>query len=115
METCIDKGLITDGSIAQDQTQMKEMWKFRESIPESCSKQGAVYKYDISLPISNLYDIVPIMRERLKGRNVQVIGYGHVGDGNLHLNISAESYNHQLESMIEPFIYEFVRMISSKM
>lgn len=52
---------------------------------------GAVYKYDVSLPVTSMYGLVEDMRERLKGwsPDVKVVGYGHVGDGNLHLNVSA--------------------------
>ncbi|KAF7132360.1 hypothetical protein RHSIM_Rhsim09G0214700 [Rhododendron simsii] len=48
---------------------------------------GAVYKYDLSLPIEKIYDLVEEMRMRL-GPAAKVVGYGHLGDGNLHLNIS---------------------------
>lgn len=36
-----------------------------------------------------------------------VIGYGHIGDGNLHLNISAKQYDPNLTDAIEPFVYEY--------
>jgi D-2-hydroxyglutarate dehydrogenase len=53
---------------------------------------GAVYKYDVSLPVTGMYQLVEEMRVRLArwdSEGVRVVGYGHVGDGNLHLNISA--------------------------
>lgn len=46
------------------------------------------------------------MQERLKDK-AKVVGYGHVGDGNLHLNISAKSYSKDLYDLIEPFVYEY--------
>ena len=49
---------------------------------------GAVYKYDLSLPVAHMYDLVEVMRNRLEGQPVTVLGYGHLGDGNLHLNVS---------------------------
>ena len=38
-----------------------------------------------------------------------VLGYGHVGDGNLHLNVSAKSYDPELIAAIEPYVYEWAR------
>ena len=57
---------------------------------------GAVYKYDLSLPVERMYGLVEEVRERLaRGlpgqRDVLAVGYGHVGDGNLHLNVSVPS------------------------
>jgi len=78
----------------------------RESIAEALQKAGAVYKYDISLPLSHFYSVVEIMRQRLQGK-ARVMGYGHVGDGNLHLNISAPTYAQDIYDLIEPFVYEY--------
>lgn len=50
---------------------------------------GAVYKYDLSLPPNDMYKLVEEMRARMKHLPVTVVGYGHMGDSNLHLNISA--------------------------
>jgi FAD/FMN-containing dehydrogenase len=61
----------------------------RESIPEACSKAGAVYKYDVSMPVPKLYDLVNDMRRRIDALGLlgdpvrDVIGYGHMGDGKL--------------------------------
>ena len=50
---------------------------------------GAVYKYDLSLPPDDMYKLVEETRARMKHLPVTVVGYGHMGDSNLHLNISA--------------------------
>lgn len=84
---------------------------------------GAVYKYDISLPAERMYDIVEEMRDRIaswmsssanlsfdekqRRASVRVVGYGHLGDGNLHLNISAAEYSEELKQQIEPWVYEW--------
>lgn len=48
-----------------------------------------MYKYDLSLPPNDMYKLVQEMRARMKHLPVTVVGYGHMGDSNLHLNISA--------------------------
>ena len=38
---------------------------------------------------------------------VDVVGYGHMGDSNLHLNIAIRSYDKRVEKVLEPFVYEW--------
>lgn len=52
----------------------------RERITEALTHDGYTYKYDISLPVEQLYQLVTDMRERLQGRAKSVVGYGHVGE-----------------------------------
>ena len=69
---------------------------------------GPVYKYDLSLPLSEIYRIVEETRERLSShREATVVAYGHLGDGNLHLNVSVPEYNKEILGCIEPFVYEY--------
>lgn len=102
----IESGLLTDGALAQDINQASSFWRIREGIPEALMKAGAVYKYDLSIPVDKMYDLVETMRGRL-GTTANVVAYGHLGDGNLHLNISAEQYEDSILSKIEPFVYEW--------
>lgn len=69
---------------------------------------GPVYKYDLSLPTGKLYEMVEVMRQRLSHHaHAEVVGYGHLGDSNLHLNISTPQWQAELERDIEPFVYEW--------
>ncbi|CAL5188101.1 unnamed protein product [Lathyrus oleraceus] len=102
----MENELIADGVLAQDINQASTFWNIREGIPEALMKAGAVYKYDLSIPLENLYTIVEEMRSRL-GDAANVIGYGHLGDGNLHLNVSVPQYDDKILSQIEPFVYEW--------
>lgn len=106
LESCLENSLIVDGSVAQDYNQIAAFWRIREGIAEALGRAGAVYKYDLSLPIQHLYELVDEMRTRL-GEPVKVLGYGHLGDGNLHLNISAPKYDDKILEQIEPFVYEW--------
>lgn len=102
----MEDGLISDGVLAQDMNQASSFWRIREGISEASMKMGAVYKYDLSLPVEKIYDIVQEMRTRI-GHTAKVVGYGHLGDGNLHLNISATEYDDDVLAQIEPFVYEW--------
>ncbi|XP_030351982.1 D-2-hydroxyglutarate dehydrogenase, mitochondrial isoform X1 [Strigops habroptila] len=107
LEQAMASGLVTDGTVATDEKKIKTLWSLRERITEALTHDGYVYKYDISLPVGKLYDLVTDTRARLGPSAKNVMGYGHLGDGNLHLNITAESYSHSLLDAIEPFVYEW--------
>lgn len=69
---------------------------------------GPVYKYDLSLPLPAMYQLVREVRRKLKDlQDIEVVSYGHLGDGNLHLNISLPNYSQEVLKIIEPFIFEF--------
>eukprot|EP00198_Chlamydomonas_reinhardtii_P011974 XP_001701311.1 predicted protein [Chlamydomonas reinhardtii] len=115
LEHVMAEGCVTDGTLAASEAQAKTIWRLREGIAEALARRGAVYKYDVSLPTAVMYDLVEVLRQRLGAAGfgpeggVQVVGYGHIGDGNLHLNISAPRYDDDLLHQIEPYVYEFVR------
>ncbi|XP_072724412.1 D-2-hydroxyglutarate dehydrogenase, mitochondrial isoform X3 [Ciconia boyciana] len=107
IEQAMTSGLVTNGTVATDDKKIKMLWSLRERITEALTHDGYVYKYDISLPVGKLYDLVTDTRVWLGQSAKNVVGYGHLGDGNLHLNITAESYSHSLLDAIEPFVYEW--------
>ncbi|XP_069752550.1 D-2-hydroxyglutarate dehydrogenase, mitochondrial isoform X2 [Narcine bancroftii] len=107
LEKVMTSGLVTDGTIATEENKMKALWALRERIAEALARDGYVHKYDISLPVEKIYEIVVDMKKRLGERVKRVVGYGHLGDGNLHLNIITEVQDQQLLDHIEPYLYEW--------
>ncbi|CDH08314.1 probable D-lactate dehydrogenase [cytochrome] 2,mitochondrial [Zygosaccharomyces bailii ISA1307] len=117
LESVMEEGLVVDGVVAQDETELHNLWQWRELIPESAQAHGGVYKYDVSLPLKDLYSLVDATNAKLEQKGlmgdapkpvIRAVGYGHVGDGNLHLNVAVRGYNKEVESALEPFVYEFV-------
>ena len=118
LEHVMDKNIVSDGVVAQDATQVKSLWGWREGIPESLGYWGGVYKYDVSIPISELYGLVEETREKITKAGliggsdeypvVSVVGYGHMGDSNLHLNVATRRYDKRVEAVLEPFVYEWI-------
>ena len=89
LETCMMEDIISDGIIAQDYTQQQQLWSLRENVPVAMADQYRVHKYDVSLPMEFYYTIVEELRAKLKVYpQIKVVGYGHLGDSNLHLNIA---------------------------
>ena len=80
---------IQDGSIAQNSTQKKTFWKYREGISESLSILHTVHKNDISLPLRKMKPFLDEMESLLENKypGFEIALFGHIGDGNLHLNI----------------------------
>ncbi|KAI0274816.1 FAD-binding domain-containing protein [Gloeopeniophorella convolvens] len=110
-----DTPLISTGVLSQSPSQFASLWKLREGVTEAVSKEGKAYKYDISVPLASFKEVVDTTREHLRSKGVlhenavkHVIGYGHVGDGNLHLNVVAAAYTPEIEAALEPFVYELV-------
>ncbi|KAK8049329.1 d-lactate dehydrogenase 2 protein [Apiospora phragmitis] len=122
LEDVMTKEIITDGVLAQDETQLRSLWSQREGIPECLGHWGGVYKYDLSIPLQDLYKLVEDVREKidaagLRGDSdefpvVDVVGYGHMGDSNLHLNVAVRRYDKRVEQVLEPFVYEWIAKVS---
>ena len=85
----MEAGVVEDGTVATAPSKQSEIWQLRERIAEALLKDGYCYKYDISLPLSVFYDSITVMKERLGREVTRVVGYGHIGDGNMHLNITS--------------------------
>lgn len=118
LEHVMGEEIVSDGVLAQDETQIQSLWSWREGIPESLGHWGGVYKYDLSIPLAELYSLVEETRERLSkagliGKDdsypvVDVVGYGHMGDSNLHLNVATRRFDKEVEKQLEPFVYEWI-------
>jgi len=107
----MDRGFILDGTTTSEPSKINEIWQIREKIASSLTEGTYCFKYDVSLPLEHFYQIVSIMRERVKDLAMKTTGYGHIGDSNLHLNIQCAEYNEQLHKLIEPFVYEYTSKV----
>ncbi|MDX9686220.1 FAD-binding oxidoreductase [Halopseudomonas formosensis] len=87
-EYCVEQGWVLDGVMSQSEQQLQNLWKLREFISETIS-HWTPYKNDISVTVSQvpafLRDIDAIVGEHYP--DFEIVWFGHIGDGNLHLNI----------------------------
>lgn len=83
-------GLIVDRVISESAAEIERIWALRTSIPPAQTAAGASIKHDISLPVSKLpafiADVVPRLHPVVPG--IRPCVFGHVGDGNLHFNLT---------------------------
>ena len=90
LAACLAQGQVSDGVVAQSEAQAKALWMLRESISEAQKIEGISIKHDIALPVSRLAEFLErvgaMLAEAFPG--IRVVAFGHVGDGNLHYNLS---------------------------
>ncbi|WP_394181396.1 FAD-binding oxidoreductase [Yoonia maritima] len=87
-EAGFEKGLVTDGVIAQSRAQRQELWDIRENIPEANRRIGSVSSHDIALPLSIIPDFIEQGGKALaEVGDFRINCFGHLGDGNLHYNV----------------------------
>ncbi|ANN70366.1 FAD-binding oxidoreductase [Bordetella bronchialis] len=107
----IEAGLATDAAIAENITQSRALWHLRESIPLAEAELGKSIKHDVSLPISRIADFVRTTNALLQARfpGVGHVIFGHLGDGNLHYNVTrAEGQEEAALLALQPQIYGVV-------
>jgi FAD/FMN-containing dehydrogenase len=85
-----DEGTILDAVVAASTAQARDLWALREDVSESLHRHHP-HKSDISVPVARLAEFIVAWRaalgEQLPG--VEGLVFGHIGDGNLHLNLLA--------------------------
>ncbi|MBD5801718.1 putative FAD-linked oxidoreductase [Azoarcus sp. Aa7] len=86
----IEAGLAVDGAVASSLAQARALWSLRENISEAQKIEGISIKHDISVPVSR----IPVFLQRARAAltaiwpDVRIVAFGHIGDGNLHYNLS---------------------------
>jgi FAD/FMN-containing dehydrogenase len=90
LERGMKQGLITDATLAQSDAQRQNLWTLREALSEAQRFEGGSIKHDVSVPISS---IPPFFSEASRAvetymPGARVVCFGHLGDGNLHFNVS---------------------------
>jgi FAD/FMN-containing dehydrogenase len=84
-----ERGVVTDGVLAQSAAEARDLWALRESISESLSGTGFPYKNDVALPVAALETFCAELGEVFARRypGWEICLFGHIGDGNIHVNV----------------------------
>ena len=87
-EHCLEQGLASDGVISSSDAQAAQLWRLREGITESLAKY-LPYKNDVSVRISAMPAFLADTQALLTAEypHFEVVWFGHIGDGNLHINV----------------------------
>jgi FAD/FMN-containing dehydrogenase len=86
-------GTVLDALVASSEAQAQALWRVRESIPEAQKIEGFSIKHDISMPVSAIAPFIEQAAAALERAfpEIRIVCFGHVGDGNLHYNLSSRS------------------------
>jgi FAD/FMN-containing dehydrogenase len=86
----IEQGLVTDATIAASLDQARSFWHLRHVLPEVQKPEGGSIKHDISVPVAAVPDFLAeasaAVQKLIPGS--RPVPFGHVGDGNIHFNVS---------------------------
>ena len=99
----LDAGIVADAAVAESLAQSRALWQLRESIPLAQAEEGLNIKHDISLPVSAIPEYVRRTDAALQTRwpGVQLVNFGHLGDGNLHYNVQAPAGSDAKRFLVE--------------
>ncbi|MGE5442626.1 MAG: FAD-binding oxidoreductase, partial [Bacteroidota bacterium] len=88
-EAC-EAGVVRDAVVAQNETQAAGLWRMRESVPEAQRHEGGSIKNDVSVPLSRVAEFIDRASRavELALPEIRVVAFGHLGDGNIHFNLS---------------------------
>ena len=87
----MERGDVLEATFAESIAQREALWRLRESVPEAQRLEGASIKHDVSVPIAALPAFLAKAAVAVAqvAPSARLVAYGHVGDGNLHFNLSA--------------------------
>lgn len=89
LEEVMESGLVRDGVVAASAQQAALLWQFREGMNEGQARRGLHLRTDVSVPLSRMAAFVAEVEQQLQAAlpGCTVISYGHIGDGNVHVNM----------------------------
>lgn len=93
LEQAIADGAVLDGTVAATGAQAAALWSLRENISEAQKREGVSIKHDISVPVSAIPEFLDRASLALQACHpgIRIVAFGHLGDGNLHYNLSRPS------------------------
>jgi FAD/FMN-containing dehydrogenase len=88
--SAMDDELVSDATLAESETQRNALWFIREAIVQSQKYEGGSIKHDISVPVSRVADFITRASDAVKAAmpGIRPVPFGHVGDGNIHFNLT---------------------------
>ncbi len=90
LAAALGKSLVRDAVVAKSEGEAEQLWRLRHSISEAQKYEGASLKHDVSVPIDRIGELIEAASAAVMARipEARVVAFGHVGDGNVHFNVS---------------------------
>jgi FAD/FMN-containing dehydrogenase len=121
----LQKGLVADAVIAENETQTHDFWRIRHSISEAINGEGLGARHDVSVATSD----IPAFLDKAGAEvmriapGARIVAFGHIGDGNVHYDIlgregagpnALDDLRPQIESAVYDVIGQFAGSISAE-
>ena len=111
---------VLERSVTSDADVAEKWWKLRKSISEAQKREGISIKHDVSVPVSRVAEFIARADAALRNAfpGVRIVSFGHVGDGNVHYNVSMpdagqnQTFITQQETAVNKLVYEVVRELN---
>jgi len=115
LAAALENGLASDAVVAKNASEQEEMWRMRHSISEVQKFEGGSLKHDVSVPVGKIGQFIESAEAAVMKfmPDARIVAFGHVGDGNVHFNISqpkswAEDSFYEKAAALSDAIYEVV-------
>ncbi len=94
LASAMERQLVLNAALAESEAQRMMFWRLRETIPEAQRQEGASIKHDVSVNVADLPRFVQEATDMVRALvpDARLVAYGHIGDGNLHFNLSQPRY-----------------------
>ena len=112
MEKLFNQGILNKSILAINEKDKKRIWQYREYISESLRKKAIMEKYDLSVQIKKIPSFVKFLQENIPQKEKYV--FGHMGDGNLHINLELSDEIKGFQNMLFEFLSENNGSISAE-
>lgn len=90
LQSLLEQELILDAALAKNGKEQDDLWALRHAVSEAQKQEGGSLKHDVSVPVGEVGRFI-LAAESAVARTVpgcRVVAFGHVGDGNVHFNVS---------------------------
>jgi FAD/FMN-containing dehydrogenase len=86
----LEQKLVSDAALARSEKQRADFWRLRETLSDVQRLEGGSIKHDVSVPVSRMGDFIARATAEVTRAmpGVRVVAFGHIGDGNVHFNLS---------------------------
>jgi FAD/FMN-containing dehydrogenase len=111
-------GEVKDAIVARNERERAALWRLRDNLSEAQKLEGASLKHDISVPLSRIAEFIGATTREIVAvlPGARAVVFGHIGDGNLHFNVSAPAGNDAAllaaRGRIEALIYDAVQSVN---
>ncbi|MBM4196502.1 MAG: FAD-binding oxidoreductase [Gammaproteobacteria bacterium] len=90
LATQMERGIVEDGSTASSEAQRQAFWNLRHHVSDAQKRIGASIKNDVAVPVASVPSLIRDASARVLEivPAARIVAFGHVGDGNIHFNVS---------------------------